>query len=140
MERVEQPLAVPGGTASPDSGRRSRPHPGPDLLAARPPALHPAPPRGGRAHHPGDPDRGRDHRAEHDRQRVRRRQSLQDRRGRTWTAPLGYDEIGLNIAVRLAKGLQTSLMIGSAAVLIIVGIGVTVGAIAGYSGAGSTTC
>src|SRR5687768_6890484 len=52
----------------------------------------------------------------------------------TIEAPLGYNDIGQNIAVRLAKGLQTSLMIGFAAVLIISIIGVTVGAIAGFFG------
>jgi len=54
--------------------------------------------------------------------------------GATIEAPLGYDEIGQNIAVRLAKALQTSLIIGFAAVLIIAGIGSVVGAVAGYLG------
>ncbi len=49
-------------------------------------------------------------------------------------APLGYDEIGQNVFVRLAKATQTSLVIGFAAVLIIVGIGSFVGSIAGYVG------
>ncbi len=49
-------------------------------------------------------------------------------------APLGYDEIGQNVFVRLAKATQTSLIIGFAAVLIIVGIGSIVGSIAGYVG------
>ncbi|HET7677123.1 MAG TPA: ABC transporter permease [Candidatus Limnocylindrales bacterium] len=52
----------------------------------------------------------------------------------TVEAPLGYNEIGQNIAVRLAKATQTSLLIGLAAVLIIVGIGILVGSIAGYMG------
>jgi len=49
-------------------------------------------------------------------------------------APLGYDEIGQNVFVRLAKATQTSLMIGFAAVCIIVGIGSLVGSVAGYVG------
>jgi len=49
-------------------------------------------------------------------------------------APLGYDEIGQNVFVRLAKATQTSLVIGFAAVCIIVGIGSIVGSIAGYVG------
>ena len=54
--------------------------------------------------------------------------------GPTLSAPLGYDEIGQNIFVRLAKALQTSLIIGVAAVAIIAGVGSIVGAIAGYMG------
>jgi len=50
------------------------------------------------------------------------------------TAPLGYDSLGINIFIRLTKALQTSLLVGAMAVMIIVGIGVTVGAIAGYMG------
>lgn len=49
-------------------------------------------------------------------------------------APLGYDEIGQNVFVRLAKATQTSLLVGFAAVLIIAGLGSLVGAIAGYVG------
>lgn len=49
-------------------------------------------------------------------------------------APLGYDEIGQNVFVRLAKGTQTSLMVGFAAVFIIAGLGSLVGAISGYVG------
>jgi peptide/nickel transport system permease protein len=54
--------------------------------------------------------------------------------GPTLAAPLGYDEIGQNIFVRLTKATQTSLVIGLAAVLIIAGIGSAVGSIAGYLG------
>ena len=50
------------------------------------------------------------------------------------TAPLGYDNLGINIFFRLMKALQTSLIIGFFAVLIIAGIGTTVGSIAGYAG------
>lgn len=49
-------------------------------------------------------------------------------------APLGYDNLGINTFARLMKGLQTSLFIGLAAVLVIVIIGVTVGSTAGYFG------
>ncbi|MBA2255064.1 MAG: ABC transporter permease [Chloroflexi bacterium] len=49
-------------------------------------------------------------------------------------APLGTDDIGQNIFIRLMKGLQTSLMVGTAAVLIIVVIGVAIGSVAGYLG------
>jgi ABC-type dipeptide/oligopeptide/nickel transport system permease subunit len=49
-------------------------------------------------------------------------------------APLGYDEGGRNIFLRLMRGTQVSLTIGFAAVLIIVGIGTVVGGIAGYVG------
>jgi peptide/nickel transport system permease protein len=52
----------------------------------------------------------------------------------TLEAPLGYDDLGVNLFVRLAKATQTSLIIGLAAVLIIVGIGSLVGSIAGYAG------
>lgn len=50
------------------------------------------------------------------------------------TAPLGYDNLGINIFFRLMKALQTSLIIGFFAVLIIAGIGTTVGSISGYFG------
>ena len=50
------------------------------------------------------------------------------------SAPLGYDNLGINIFFRLMKALQTSLIIGFFAVLIIAGIGTTVGSISGYAG------
>jgi peptide/nickel transport system permease protein len=53
---------------------------------------------------------------------------------RSITAPLGYDNLGINTFARLMKGLQTSLFIGFSAVVVIVLIGVTVGAMAGYFG------
>ena len=49
-------------------------------------------------------------------------------------APLGYSEIGQNVFARVAKATGTSLSIGFAAVLIVVVIGVTIGAVAGYFG------
>jgi peptide/nickel transport system permease protein len=52
----------------------------------------------------------------------------------TLAAPLGYDSIGINIFMRLMKALQTSLIIGFTAVLIITFVGITIGSIAGYVG------
>lgn len=49
-------------------------------------------------------------------------------------APFGFDTIGQNIFIRLMKALQTSLFVAFSAVTIIVVIGVTVGAVAGYLG------
>jgi peptide/nickel transport system permease protein len=50
------------------------------------------------------------------------------------TAPLGTNQIGQDLFLRLMKGLQTSLFIGFMSVVIIALIGVTLGAIAGYYG------
>ena len=52
----------------------------------------------------------------------------------TLTQPLGTDDLGRNIFVRLMKGLQTSLIVGFSSVILIMIIGVSVGAIAGYMG------
>ncbi len=52
----------------------------------------------------------------------------------TLATPLGTNEIGQNIFLRLMRGTQVSLMIGLAAVIIIVGVGTLVGAVAGYAG------
>jgi peptide/nickel transport system permease protein len=52
----------------------------------------------------------------------------------TWTAPLGYDNLGINIFFRLMKALQTSLIIGFFSILIIAGIGTAFGSISGYAG------
>jgi len=52
----------------------------------------------------------------------------------TLEAPLGYTDLGQNMFARLMKATQTSIMIGFAAVVIIVGIGTLVGSIAGYVG------
>jgi peptide/nickel transport system permease protein len=49
-------------------------------------------------------------------------------------APLGYSDIGQNVLARVAKATGTSLSIGFAAVVIIVGLGVSVGSVAGYFG------
>lgn len=49
-------------------------------------------------------------------------------------APLGTDGLGRNIFARLMQALQTSLLVGSMAVAIIVLMGATIGAIAGYVG------
>jgi peptide/nickel transport system permease protein len=48
--------------------------------------------------------------------------------------PLGTNQIGQDLFLRLMKGLQTSLFIGFMSVMIIGLIGVTLGAIAGYYG------
>jgi len=49
-------------------------------------------------------------------------------------APLGNDDIGRNVFLRLVKATQTSLIIGFASVVIIAGIGALVGSLAGYFG------
>ena len=49
-------------------------------------------------------------------------------------APLGYSDIGQNVLARVAKATGTSLSIGFAAVVIIVGLGVSIGSVAGYFG------
>jgi peptide/nickel transport system permease protein len=54
--------------------------------------------------------------------------------GPSLSAPLGYDDIGRNIFLRLAKATQTSLVIGFAAVILIAGIGAFVGSVSGYFG------
>ena len=59
---------------------------------------------------------------------------LFDEDGELTFAVLGYNENGQNLFARLGKATQTSLMIGLAAVVIIVVIGVFVGSIAGYVG------
>jgi peptide/nickel transport system permease protein len=50
------------------------------------------------------------------------------------TAPLGYDNLGINIFFRLMKALQTSLIIGFFAVAIITVVGTAIGSISGYAG------
>jgi peptide/nickel transport system permease protein len=54
--------------------------------------------------------------------------------GPSLTAPLGTNQIGQDMFLRLMKGLQTSLFIGFMAVAIIGVIGVTLGALAGFYG------
>ena len=54
--------------------------------------------------------------------------------GPSLQAPLGYNEIGQNIFLRLAKATQTSLIVGFLAVILIGIVGATVGSIAGYFG------
>lgn len=54
--------------------------------------------------------------------------------GPSLQAPLGYNDIGQNNFLRLAKATQTSLVIGFASVIIIAGIGALVGSLAGYFG------
>ena len=57
-----------------------------------------------------------------------------DANGEFRFAPLGYSEIGQNVLSRLAKATGTSLSIGTAAVMIIVLLGIAVGSVAGYVG------
>lgn len=54
--------------------------------------------------------------------------------GPSLDAPLGYNEIGQNLFVRLMKAAQTTLVIGFVAVLIIGSLGILVGSVAGYVG------
>ena len=54
--------------------------------------------------------------------------------GPSLQAPLGYNEIGQNIFLRLAKATQTSLIVGFLAVILIGITGAAVGSIAGYFG------
>ena len=48
--------------------------------------------------------------------------------------PLGTNQIGQDMFLRLMKGLQTSLLIGFMSVAIIGAIGVTLGSISGFYG------
>ena len=50
------------------------------------------------------------------------------------TAPLGYDELGINTFARLMGALQTSLLVAFSAVIIIVSLGTVIGAVSGYFG------
>lgn len=52
----------------------------------------------------------------------------------TLAHPLGTNELGQDIFLRLMRGTQISLLIGFAAVMIIAGVGTFVGSIAGYVG------
>jgi peptide/nickel transport system permease protein len=54
--------------------------------------------------------------------------------GASLEAPLGYNEIGQNVFIRLMRATQTTLVIGFAAVIIIGTLGVLVGSVAGYVG------
>jgi peptide/nickel transport system permease protein len=57
-----------------------------------------------------------------------------DDEGNLVLALLGYSRTGINMFTQLMAATATSLMIGFAAVLIIVFIGVVIGAVAGYAG------
>jgi peptide/nickel transport system permease protein len=52
----------------------------------------------------------------------------------SWSAPLGYDELGRDMVTRIAYGARYTLGIGVAAVAIGGSLGVLLGALAGYAG------
>ena len=51
-----------------------------------------------------------------------------------WSVPLGTDQLGRGILAGILHGARISLLIGVAATLVAIGIGVVVGAVAGYFG------
>lgn len=54
--------------------------------------------------------------------------------GPTWEHPLGFDHIGRDMLARVVYGARVALMVGLGATVISVGLGVLIGAIAGYFG------
>ena len=52
----------------------------------------------------------------------------------SWSAPLGYDELGRDILTRIAYGARYTLGIAAAAIAIGGSLGVLLGALAGYAG------
>src|SRR5438128_5946118 len=55
-------------------------------------------------------------------------------KGPTWSHPLGTDDLGQDLMARMLYGGRISLAVGIAAMLIAVGVGVVIGAVAGYYG------
>ena len=54
--------------------------------------------------------------------------------GPSWEHPLGFDHIGRDLMARIVYGARVALMVGLGATVISVGLGVLIGAIAGYFG------
>ena len=52
----------------------------------------------------------------------------------SWSAPLGYDELGRDMLARIVHGAHYTLGIGVASIAIGGGIGIALGAVAGYAG------
>ena len=52
----------------------------------------------------------------------------------SWAHPLGTDELGRDLLLRLAEGGRVSLLVGSVAALAAAGFGTTIGLFAGYRG------
>lgn len=54
--------------------------------------------------------------------------------GPSWAHPMGTDELGRDFFARMLFGAQVSLLVGFSSMLVAIGIGATLGAIAGYYG------
>jgi peptide/nickel transport system permease protein len=52
----------------------------------------------------------------------------------SWSHPLGTDEVGRDLLLRLAEGGRVSLLVGFVAALAAAGLGTTIGLVAGYRG------
>ena len=65
-------------------------------------------------------------------------QPLRVRRSREF--PLGTDQLGRDVLSRLIYGARVSMLVGLGAQVIIVLIGVPIGALSGYSGDAPTSC
>jgi peptide/nickel transport system permease protein len=57
-----------------------------------------------------------------------------DLAGPSWAHPLGTDELGRDLLARMLFGAQVSLLVGFSSMVVAIGIGVTLGSIAGYYG------
>lgn len=58
----------------------------------------------------------------------------QDLAGPSWAHPLGTDELGRDLFARMLFGAQVSLLVGFSSMIVAIGIGVTLGSLAGYYG------
>jgi peptide/nickel transport system permease protein len=54
--------------------------------------------------------------------------------GPSWAHPMGTDELGRDFFARMLFGAQVSLLVGFSSMIVAIGIGATLGAIAGYYG------